>query len=347
MRMSISRSARFIAVAALPIAFMAAKPVADGMSYEFVMKTTSKQTGNQEKVTLRGTGLYAGDNAKIEITEASAQSGGESVFGGKGSYFIVKGGGEEMFLVSPKDKTYMKWSISGMLAGMSGMVNAVSGLVKMQMSDVKIDAQDMGAGPAIHGYPTRHIRMIQNYTMSTSVFGRKSNNRTETTTDYYFAPSLRIANPFVSNSDQLAMMSQFDMFNNPDYKTQMAAANAKLPKTGVPLRTETKTVTTDDKGKAETMTSIMEMTNFKAGNIPASTFAIPTEYTMVEMPSMGASLAGKTDGQTKTDGPVLNADSVANAAKQGAAQGVKDAAKAGAKDAATKKLKGIFGGKKN
>lgn len=348
MRMSISRSARFAAVAAIPLVFMAAKPVADGMSYEFVMKTTGKSTGNKEQVTMRGTGVYAGDNARIEILESKASAGGETLFGEKGSYFVVKGGGKEMFLVSPKEKTYMKWDMASMLAGMSGMLNAVSGLVKMQMTDVKVDAQDMGAGPTIQGYATRHIRMIQNYTMSTSVFGRKSNNRTETTTDYYIAPSLRIANPFVSNSDQLAMMSAFDMFNNPDYKTQMAAANAKIPKTGVPLRTESKSVTTDDKGKAETTTSVMEMTNFKRGDIPASAFAIPTDYAMVEMPSLNASLAGSPNGKTKTgEGPVLNADSVANAAKQGAAEGVKESVKAGAKDAATKKIKGIFGGKKN
>jgi hypothetical protein len=348
MRMSISRAARFAAVAALPIAFMAAKPVADGMSYEFVMKTTGKATGNKEQITMRGTGVYAGDNARIEILEASASAGGEEIFGGKGSYFVVKGGGQEMFLVSPKDKTYMKWDMASMFAGMSKVVNAVGGLVKMQMSDIKIDAQDMGAGPTIHGYPTKHIRMIQNYTMSASVFGRKSNTRTETTTDIYIAPTLRIPNPFVSNSEQMAMMSQLDMFNNPDYKNQMAAANAKMPKSGVPLRTETKTVSTDDKGKAETTTSVMEMINFKSGNIPASTFVIPTEYTMVEMPNLDASLAGNADGKTKTaNGPVLNADSVANAAKQGAADGVKESVKAGAKDAATKKIKGIFGGKKN
>ena len=345
MSLSFSRTARFASVAALPLVFMAAQPVADGMSYEFVMKTTSKQTGNKEQVTLRGLGTYAGDDAKIEIVEASAQSGGQEVFGGKGSYFIVKDGGKEMLLVKPSQKQYMKWDMASMFAGIGAAMNVVGGLVKFEMSDIKIEATEVGAGPTIQGYPTRHYRMVQNYTMSAKMFGKTSRNRSESTTDYYIAPSLKIANPFVSNSDQMAMMSQLDMFNNPSYKSQMTAANARLPKSGVPLRTVTTLITTDEKGKAETMTSVMEMTNFKASNIPASAFAIPSDYTMIEMPNLGASLAGNKGADGK--GPVLNADSVANAAKQGAAEGVKDAVKAGAKDAATKKIKGIFGGRKN
>jgi hypothetical protein len=178
----------------------------------------------------------------------------------------------------------------------------------------------------VQGYATRHFRMVQNYTVNASVFGKTSKTRSETTTDYYIAPTLKIANPFVMNAQTTEMMGQFDMFNAPDYKNQMAAANAKMPKTGVPVRMETKMVSTDEKGKAETSTSVMEMTNFKAGNIPASTFEIPSDYKLVEMPNMAA-------GQNAT----LTADS-ASAKKSDPA---KDAAAA-----AGAKLKGLFGGKK-
>ena len=161
MRHRVSRPARFIAAAALPFVFAAAIPVTDGMTYEFVMKSQSRQTGNKETVTLRGRGTYAGDDAKIEILDASG-AGGSDVFGSKGSYFIVKDGGKEMLLVDPSQKQYMKWDIATMFAGMSKVLNAVGGLVKMQISDVKIDAQDLGAGETVQGYPTRHIRMVQN-----------------------------------------------------------------------------------------------------------------------------------------------------------------------------------------
>ncbi len=344
-----TRPARFAAAAALPLVFMAAQPVASGLSYDFVMKTTSRQTGNKESVTMRGRGMYAGDEAKIEMLEASTSAGGQQAYGGKGTYFIVRNGGAEMLLVNPAEKTYMQWDMMKMMAGMGQMMNAVGGLVKMQMSEVKVDAQDMGAGPVLQGYPTRHIRMIQNYTMSASVLGRTSKTRSESTTDYYFAPTLRIANPFVANSNSMAMMSQFDMFNNSDYKSQMEKANAKLPKNGVPLRAVTTMVSTDEKGKAETVTSVMEMLNFKSGNIPASEFAIPAGYTKVEMPAMTAGASGGANGQNAS----FNADSIAAAAKLGAKEGAKEGARTEAKDAAKEaaagaanKLKGVFGKKK-
>ena len=327
MRVSLRNTARFAAVASLPVVFMAAQPVVEGMTYEFVMKTTSKQTKDKETVTMRGRGAYAGDDAKIEIIEAGAQSGGQDMYGGKGGYFIVKDGGKQMLLVSPKDKTYMKWDLASMMAGMGAAVNAVGGLVKMEMSDITIDAKDMGAGPTIQGYATRHFRLTQNYTMSAKVFGRTSKTRSESTTDYYIAPNLRIANPFVTTEQANAMMAQFDMFNKPEYKNQMAAANAKMPKTGAPLRWVTTVVSTDEKGKSETSTTSMEMTNFKAGNIPASEFQVPAGYTETEMPNLAAAQAGQGD--------------------RAAADSASSAKAPSAKDAAAKKLKGIFGGKKN
>ena len=345
MPLRLSRTARFAAAAAIPLVFAAAMPVADGMSYEFVMKSQSKATGNKETVTMRGRGTYAGDDAKIEMLEASASTGGSEAFGGKGSYFIVKDAGREMLLVDPNQKQYMKWDIASMFAGMSKVVNAIGGLVKMQMSDIKIDAQDLGAGPTVQGYPTRHIRMVQNYTMTASMFGKTSKTRNESTTDYYFAPSLRIANPFVMNSQQMAMMAQFDMFKNPDYQSQMAAASAKLPKNGVPLKMVMNNVATDEKGKQETSVTTMEMVNFKATNIPASAFAIPSDYKLVEMPRLDGQMAAGANGKDP-NAPGFNADSIAAAAKQGAKEGVTEGVKEGAKDATkqavTKKLKGIF-----
>ena len=328
MRNSITRPARFAMAVAVPFVLAAAMPVTDGMSYEFVMKSQSKQTGNKETVTLRGKGIYAGDDARIEILDAAASAGGEEAFGGKGTYFIVKNGGQEMLLVDPKQKSYMKWDIANMFAGIGKVVNAVGGLVKMQMSDIKIDAQDLGGGEKVQGYPTRHIRMVQNFTMTASMFGRTTKSRNETTTDYYFAPSLKIANPFVSNSQAMAMVAQLDMFNNPDYKSQMTAANAKLPRNGVPLKTVTTMVTTDEKGKQETSVTVMEMMNFKAANIPASEFAVPSDYKMIEMQSLDANIAADA-----------NADPNAAGNKP---PSVKEVSKEAAGEAAKKKLKGIF-----
>jgi hypothetical protein len=336
-----SRPSRLAIVAALPVLLAAkplAAPMAGGTTYEFVVRS---QTGNKESVMLRGRGTFAGNDGRIDIAEASS-AGGSEVFGAKGSYFLVLDGGKKMLLVDPTNKHYMAWDMASMLGAMSKMVNALGGLVKMEMSDVKIDAQSLGAGETIQGYPTVHYRMVENYTMSAKVFGRSSKSRSETTTDYYFAPALKnLANPFVSSSK--AMAQSFDMFNNPDYKSQMSAAHAKI-QFGVPVKTLVRTVSTDEKGKQTVSMVTSEMVNFKNIDVPKSTFAIPEGYAMVEMPKLDANVAaGQTDKDGKTvSAPEINADSIAAAAKQGAAEGVKEGVKDAAKEGAAKKIRGIF-----
>lgn len=339
---SFSRTARFCTAISIPLLFAAATPFADGMTYEFVMKSQSTRTGNKETVTMSGRGSYAGDQAKIEIVDAGA-AGGTGMFGGKGTYFIVKGGGKEMFLVDPSQKQYMAWDMANLMGGLSKMMGAMGGMIKMEMSDIHIEAHDMGAGEMIQGYPTHHMRMVQNYTMTATVFGRSSKTTTATTTDTYLSPTLRIANPFVSNSQQMSMAS--DIFNNPDYKTQMMAAQARMPKGAIPLKTVTTSISTDSKGKQETTISTMEMINFHAAKIPESAFAIPSDYALVQMPGTNATATGNGDGNGKeagVAGPQLNVDSVAAAAKARAADAAKQEVKNAAKDAASKKIRGIF-----
>jgi hypothetical protein len=223
-----------------------------------------------------------------------------------------------------------------MMAGMTKILNAAGSLMKFEMSDVKIDSRNLGAGETIQGYSTVHYQLLQSYTITAKVFGRTSKQRSESTTDFYFAPALKgLVNPFMSNTQ--AWASAFDPFNNADYKTQMTAAQAKI-QYGVPVKSVVKTVTTDEKGKEQTSTVTSEMVNFHNTDVPSSTFAIPAGYKKVEMPKMDANVAAGDDAK----GADINADSLAAAAKKGAAEGVKEGVKEGAKESAAKKLKGIF-----
>ncbi len=332
-----SRPSRLAVMAALPILLAArplSAPMSGGTTYDFIVRSDA---GGKESVTMRGRGAFAGNEARIDILETAVQG---DVFGGKGSYFLVKEGGKKMLLVDPSNKQYMEWNIASMLAGMSKMVNAVGGMIKMEMTDVKIDAQKLGAGETIQGYPTVHYRLVENYTVTAKVFGRSSKSRSETTTDYYFAPSLKgLSNPFMASGK--AMAQSFDMFNNPDYKSQMATAQAKIDY-GVPLKSVVKTVSTDDKGKERVSTVTSEMLNFKNTDVPKSLFAIPADYKQVEMPKIDANIAAGDGKDAKAAGPDVNVDSVTAAAKADAAEGVKEGVKSGVKDATAKKLKGIF-----
>jgi hypothetical protein len=338
-----SRPSRLALVAALPLMLAAkplAAPLAGGTTYEFIVRSQSDRTGNKESVMMRGKGTFAGSDGRIDILEAGPQ-GNSDTFGGKGSYFLMLDGGKKMMLVDPANKQYMEWNMANMLAGMSKMMNAMGGLMKMEISDIKIEAHNVGAGETLQGYKTVHYQMVQNYTVNLKIFGHSSKSRSETTTDYYFAPALRgLANPFVSNSQ--AWAQSFDMFNNPDYKSQMAAAQSRI-EYGVPLKSVVKTVTTDDKGKQQTSVTTSEMVNFHNTDVPRSTFAIPAGFKQIEMPKLDANMAaggaaGAKDGSSAATGPDINADSIAAAAKTRAA----DAAKEAAKQAAKNKFRGIF-----
>jgi len=339
-----TRATRLAGLAVLPM-LLAAKPLSPppigGITYDFVVRARTAQGGDKESVMMRGRGALAGNHGRIEILETASPAGSE-VFGGKGSYFLMGEAGKKMTLVDPSKKQYMEWDMANMLAGMSKMVNVMGGLMKFEMSDIKIESHNLGAGESLQGYPTVHYQMVENYTMTVKIFGRSNKSRTETTIDYYFAPSLNLVNPFMSSSR--AMAQSFDMFNNPDYKAQMSAAQARI-QFSVPLKTVVKTVATDDKGKQQVTTLISEMINFHKGDVPSSMFVIPADYAMVPMPNLDVpNMAGGTSGANR-EGPKsadINSDSIANATKQAAKEGAKDAVKDAAKDATAKKLKGIF-----
>ncbi|HEY8165716.1 MAG TPA: hypothetical protein VIF83_09210 [Gemmatimonadaceae bacterium] len=321
---TLKRPSRLAAIVAVPVLLAAGAPYIGGTSYDFVVKSTSTQTGNRESVIMRGRGTFAGGSARLELTEAGQSS---DMFGPKGSYFLIPEGGEKMYLVDPSQKSYLEWDMESMMAGMAKLVNALGSMVKMEISDVNIAAQEMGAGEAVQGYPTRHVRMTQNYTVTAHILGKTSVSKNESTTDYYFAPSLKsLKNPFVKNGQNWA--NKFDVFKNPEYKQQMAAAQAKIQ--GVPLKTVTTTVTTNEKGKQETSITTTEMVNFKNMDVPASLFAIPTGYQLVQMPSVDMpSTAAMKDSNSAEGAPSVK-------------DATKEVTKDAAKEAAKKKLKGIF-----
>jgi hypothetical protein len=81
------------------------------------------------------------------------------------------------------------------------------------------------------------------------------------------------------------------------------------------------------------------MKNFKNVDIPKSTFAIPDDYKLIQMPTLDANVAADPNAPKAPD---INADSIAKAAKEGSKDAVKDAAKEAGKEAAKNKLRGIF-----
>jgi hypothetical protein len=305
--------------AAFPLVLVAAAPaVEQGLVYDFTMRTTATQDGKSRDVvamTGRGQVTRAGD-ARVDL--ADAKGGGPMVT--KNGYILVQDG-ERMVMVDPEEKRYYAFNLEQMMAGMGSLLQATGGLVRMQMTDVKLDVADLGAGEKLQGYATRHLRLTQSYTMTMSVLGRRNSTTAADTIDYWIAPELKhVVNPFLRMGNAAGMLD----FGNPDYQAQLRAANAKLA-IGLPLKSVTRSVSTDDKGKTTAATGTMEVTGLRTADIPASTFEIPAGYTEVEMPfaqlaAMGDSLAA---ARRASGADTVAQPSAGDAAKKAAAEGAK------------------------
>lgn len=339
-RRIIRRGAWPVAMVALPVALFATPALEAGFTYDFRVSSASTQGDQTKELTvMAGRGQVAGDKARVDLSEAK---NGGPMFTGKGGYVMVKDGGATMYMVDPAEKQYYSFNMEQMFAGLGSTLKMMGGMVKMTMTDVKIDVQDLGAGERIQGYPTRHVRQTQSHTISVSVLGRKSSTTSADTTEMWIAPELKhVGNPFLQMGGAAAGMD----FGNPDYKKQSLAAQAKIP-AGFPLRSVSRSHSTDEKGKTSVVVSTMEVTNFRKGDVPASVFAIPGDYTEVPMPFAElAALGDSVDAARAREGGANGATAdKASPGKTGdeLKEAVKEAGKEGVKEEAKKKIRGLF-----
>jgi len=340
----LSRRVWPVALVLVPAALLATPSSDAGWTYDFKVTSSSVQGDKtREGTALVGRTQMTSDNARIDLTEA--RNGGP-MLDGKGGYVIVKDGGT-MYMVDPSKKEYFAFNMEQMVAGVSSTLKMVGGMVKMTMSDVKMDLQDMGAGESIQGHSTRHVRQTQSHTMSVSVLGRTSTTTTVDTTDIWIAPDLKnVGNPFLAMGNAAAAGLGFD---NPEFRNQHQAVMAKMP-AGLPLKSVSRNHSTDDKGNTTLTTSTMEVTNIQQGDVPSSAFAIPGDFSQVQMPFAElAALGDSVDAAKAREGVAADADNgvsgegVTDAVKEGVKEGVKEATKSTVKEEAKKKLRGIFG----
>lgn len=335
---------RWPVVAALPLLLLAAAPTAEpGITYDFSITASSAQ-GNakpREVYKMQGRGQVAGGNARVDL--ADVKGGAQAVE--SGGYVIVRDEGARMLMVDPKEKQYYAFDPAEMLAATNSMMKSMGSMVKMEMANPRVTLEVLGDGGTIHGYATRKVRMTQSYSMTVRAMGFGGTTKSADTTDMWIATSLKdIGNPFLRMGNAAAQVD----FGNPEYARQLKAANARMP-AGVPLKSESRTVSVDEKGKTSVSHSVMEITNLRQGDVPRSAFDIPASYKEIpspftQMAAMGDSLdaAGRKPaaarGEARAGGDENLGTTAADAAKEGAQEGVKESVKEQTKA----KLRGVF-----
>jgi len=195
---------------------------------------------------------------------------------GKNEYLLTTDGGKTLYLVNPKEKTYMQWDIEAMLKTFGSVMESMKGMVNLDFSDPQVEKLADEPGETILGHSTTHSKYRTTYTTSIKVMGMKRSSTTEsvqdlwTTNDYddpAFGIWLRTEPPStgIEGLDKL-IQSSMDQVK------------------GLPLKSVVVSTTTGQKGKRETTTRTeTNVTLLEETSVPASTYEIPAGYTEQQM----------------------------------------------------------------
>ncbi|HLE60141.1 MAG TPA: DUF4412 domain-containing protein [Thermoanaerobaculaceae bacterium] len=225
-----------------------------------VAKTTAEGGMGVEQQNSVAKSWVSGDHGKTMFEESS------SPLMGKGTYIITKDGGKTMYLVSPEDKTYMKWDLDSIM----GFAGGAMKMMNMKFSDPKVEALGEEPDGLIAGIPTVHYRFRTSYTMSMSFMMMKKTTRVVKEEDIWAAPKL------IDAALGIWLRKTPPKTGNEDLDGLIKAEMGKVQ--GFPLKRKTVTTNTDEKGKVETNTVTMEVTELQMVPVPDSTFEIPQGY---------------------------------------------------------------------
>ena len=271
--------------------------VASGYYYEFVggdqgqqQKKKKRQSGGEMHVK----GWVDGDNTRVEF-----YSGEKNGLFADGNYLVTTDGGETVYLVMPKDKTYAEFDMEQMMAMMGqamAMMEQMGGMFKMEFENVHSEKLSEEPGGTMLGRSTTHYRFKSGYTMSIKMMGMKQESTVESVQDIWATDDFDARGFGVWLRPDRNMKTgneEFDKLIN----TELGKLN------GFPLKTVVVSTTTNKKGKSQQQTYTNEVTVLREESIPSSKFEWPSDYTETQViPEMEGMQADQGGGEKKKGG---------------------------------------------
>ena len=263
---------------------------------------------------------------------------------GAGTYMIMNPAKGTTTIVDPAKREYLEINPSELAKSTAGLQQAVSGMVKQELSGVRVNVEELGAGETIEGYATLKYRLTDDYTLKTSIMGRTTETVAHSTTELWVAPKLDgIMNPMARPAASAATGPMAEL------TTELTKAYSKV-RPGVML----KSIHTSESltnGKSNTSTMTMTLSNVKRASISASVFEVPSDFTKAASPldalsAVSDSLNNAMRGASKkrgSNGAVSAVGEAVDSAKAGAKQGVVEGAQEEAKDDAKAQAKKALG----
>lgn len=192
---------------------------------------------------------------------------------GAGSYMLVRNSSPISTIVYPAKREYLELNRDELMKDAADAQKALGGMVKPEITGVRVDMQELGAGEAIEGNATVRYHMTTDYTMSVSMMGHTTGTTQHSATDLWVAPGLDgIMNPMARQAASATggLTSALS--------EAIVKAYAKVKK-GVVLKTVTTSESGPEGGRKRSSTIVMQIFNIKRASINAAVFEVPAGYT--------------------------------------------------------------------
>jgi hypothetical protein len=309
-------------------------PRAAGMTFSYVVTSSSADKNRRQATNANATVRMSSGSIRMDYAN------GTSPMGAKGSYVVIDGKTKTFMIVNPQDKAVLAMDAGTFGSGMGAMLN--NPMIKIAITNMSFRFKDMGAGETMLGYRTRRVRLYNNSTVEVKVLGRTNRTTTSDSSDQWVAQGVEL--------DDASLEAWGRSFasgvksTNPELAAELSRYQNEYGRTGLALRTVTWSTQTDDKGKAQSDSVLMQITDLRKGDIDPSIYAIPSDYTVTNLGETMTAMKAAMDSAKRADaaaGKDTTSPSVKGAAKEGAKESAKDALKSGLGGLLKKKKGGI------
>lgn len=264
---------------------------APGMTFTYAVQSSSADKNRREATNVHATVRVS--NGRIRMDYGN----GTRPMGIKGGYVVIDGNARTFMIVNPDDKAVLAMDAGTFGSGLGAMMN--NPMVKMAITNVSFRFKDMGAGESMLGYPTRRVRLYNSSTVEVKVLGRTSRTTTTDSSDQWVAQGVEL--------DDATLQAWGRSFaagvksTNPELAAELARYESEYGKAGLALRTITWSTQTDEKGKSQSDSVLMQITDLKKGDVDPGVFAIPSDYTVTNLGEMMTAAKASMDSAKRAD----------------------------------------------
>ena len=231
---------------------------------EWQAKSVTKEKGKESTTLIHG---YAQNgNVREEFVEVK----GENPLTEKGMWWLYKGEGNTVYVVDPKEKTYIAVSLDSLMQ----FGGALSQFMKMTVSNLKVEVKPLNP-ETVSTYECKHIMINSIYDTEMKVVIMKTKSHVEQSQEIWAA-------------DIKSFQDMASAFKMKAFKTGMKDLDALIQKQmeayknlGFSLKSITTQKTTQGK-KTEITTTEMTVSDIATKDLNQDLFKIPADYKQIE-----------------------------------------------------------------